>query len=885
MKKNCKLFAVVLFAALSVISCKNNFTEVENEIENTNEKAYLTFGINESTDRKITPSKLTWNEVNSIDLTKDSSVVKTWTTTAEKSAYDQMKADTSVALDTGKYTFAVTLKDNDGDILQKGKLKDVEIKVGENPLNFTSKPYLEGKGKLTVNCYGSDSTKIKMVNCHIYNIEKLAGDSHDNSFDKDKYQTSYSFSFDEIDCGIYRLYVQMTMDGAYTRRITECVEIQNKRETVFDFSYDEELKFYPVEYRFDDKDGTRVQFSDDSYNKTYTNTKTLPDASTITNAPQDATFLGWYYEGTKITEIPEVTNTIVVIKPAYEITTANANDLVAGVNVYNITPTDDTFDAICQKIQDGKIACGVLDLSNIATENIPEGAFKGSTVSKVILSENVKKIGASAFNECSELSKIAIPQSVESIGASAFSGCRKLEYITIPKNLTSIENEVFNGCSLLDDIEIPEGVTTIGEKAFNGCSSLSKINIPENVESIGASAFYSCQKLENITIPEKVTTIGDFAFSWCNGLKEIEIPASVKIIGKEAFKACRYLTKVTFETDSNLKSIGDSAFASCVKLPTITIPETVTTIGNYFFSGCKSLTNITIPEGITSIGDHAFDNCENLSTVTFSETSQLKTIGEYAFAGCSSLSEIKIPNSVTTIEKDVFFDCSTLENVEFEEDSELETFDKDALNNSPYSLLITIPYSKIDVFKSFLSKNYSSYSFKVNVEEGITSIEDGKFKKNYALKEISLPSTLTSIENNAFESCSKLEKIEIPASVTSIGDNAFNSCTSLSEVSIPGDSQLTNIGKYAFAGCSDLEEITIPSGITEINEGTFSNTGFSSIDLSGTNISRIGDYAFAYCNDLADCDIPEGLEKENIENTAFTGTQIDIESIYAARKI
>ena len=121
-----------MFAALSVISCKNNFIELENE--NTNEKAYLTFGINESSDRKITPSKLTWNEVNSIDLTKDSSVLKTWTTTAEKSAYEQMKADTSVALDAGKYTFAVTLKDNDGDILQKGELKDVEIKVGENPL-------------------------------------------------------------------------------------------------------------------------------------------------------------------------------------------------------------------------------------------------------------------------------------------------------------------------------------------------------------------------------------------------------------------------------------------------------------------------------------------------------------------------------------------------------------------------------------------------------------------------------------------------------------------------------------------------------------------------------------------------------------------------------
>lgn len=130
MKKINKLLSIFLTAALSVISCKNNFSELVNEAEYTNEKAYLSFGINESEERMVAPSVLAWEDVASIELTKNGSALKSWT------SYAQMKADTSIVLDAGKYTFAVTLKDKDGGILQTGELKDVEIKGGNNTLNF-----------------------------------------------------------------------------------------------------------------------------------------------------------------------------------------------------------------------------------------------------------------------------------------------------------------------------------------------------------------------------------------------------------------------------------------------------------------------------------------------------------------------------------------------------------------------------------------------------------------------------------------------------------------------------------------------------------------------------------------------------------------------------
>ena len=64
-------------------------------------------------------------------------------------------------------------------------------------------------------------------------------------------------------------------------------------------------------------------------------------------------------------------------------------------------------------------------------------------------------------------------------------------------------------------------------------------------------------------------------------------------------------------------SIGDSAFAGCSGLTSVTIPWGVTSIGEYTFRGCSSLTSVTIPESVTSIGERAFYGCSNLTDVYY----------------------------------------------------------------------------------------------------------------------------------------------------------------------------------------------------------------------------------------------------------------------------
>ena len=195
-------------------------------------------------------------------------------------------------------------------------------------------------------------------------------------------------------------------------------------------------------------------------------------------------------------------------------------------------------------------------------------------------------------------------------------------------------------------------------------------------------------------------------------------------------------------------SIGDSAFAGCTGLTSITIPYGVTNIGSYAFELCSSLTSITIPDGVTIIGDRAFYECSRLTSVEFGENSKLTRIGSSAFSGCSSLTSITIPASVTIIGESAFFECSSLENIT-------------------------------------VSKGNTVYH-----SAGNCLIETASKTLIAGCKTSVIPAdgSVTIIWEDAFYGCSSLTSITIPDSVTSIGRRAFYGCSSLTSVTFKNTS-------------------------------------------------------------------------------------------------
>ncbi|WP_302431093.1 leucine-rich repeat protein [uncultured Alistipes sp.] len=321
-----------------------------------------------------------------------------------------------------------------------------------------------------------------------------------------------------------------------------------------------------------------------------------------------------------------------------------------------------------------------LDIAEVNITALPIQAFyKSTNVENLILPNTLITIGEEMFYQ-SKLKTVVIPANATTIGNSAFEQCASLISIDIPDNVETIGTAVFWGCSSLTTVTFEKGsqLKTIGGGssyygAFSYCTALTSIEIPASVETIGASAFKGCSKLATVTFEKEsqLKTIGGGysepnyygVFSDCTALTSIEIPASVETIEAAAFKGCSSLATVTFEKGSQLKTIGGGDFPSY-----------------YYgaFSYCSSLTSIEIPASVETIKASAFKGCSSLATVTFENGSQLKTIGggypsSGTFADCTALTSIEIPASVETIEAAAFKGCSSLATVTFEKGSQLKT--------------------------------------------------------------------------------------------------------------------------------------------------------------------------------------------------------------------
>lgn len=209
-------------------------------------------------------------------------------------------------------------------------------------------------------------------------------------------------------------------------------------------------------------------------------------------------------------------------------------------------------------------------------------------------------------------------------------------------------------------------------------------------------------------------------------------------IENEAFKECSNLSSVTFDKESNLKTIGESAFEDCMLL-----------------------SEINIPKSVTSIGYNAFNRCISLSSVTFEQESKLSTIVSFAFCQCQSLSNIDIPKSVTFIGNSAFLGCSALSSVTFEGNAcqnaiSYDAFDGVGTLESPATLTLPDDWDNenlpIDNKTPWYGGYFNSNRYQIPIDQFKSEAENdideamGEYKSNKYLLSV-IANELNAIDN------------------------------------------------------------------------------------------------------------------------------------------
>ncbi len=387
-----------------------------------------------------------------------------------------------------------------------------------------------------------------------------------------------------------------------------------------------------------------------------------------------------------------------------------------------------------------------------------------------------------------------VTYTVTAIDKSVFKDKKTIVNLKIEENIKSIGANAFQNCVNLEKVEVPSTVTEIGECAFDNCTRLSHIvsrvksTFPIN-KNVFAESIYPTAKLyvPTVTSADYKTTAGweNFRHILVGDMKEVT------------------------QEDITYYLVQGQNIATLVKASTsaaeVTIPATVkdgeityhvTDIGAYAFSGIGSLKKLTISEGVKSVGIGAFQNCSNLDKVVL--PASLTSIGEFAFDKCNRLTLVR--NDAQTpigISENVFSVYTGKLNVPIGSGGQYR-------NADGWKLFSTIlEGDMLEAEVDGMTYAYVTGPRTATLMKGVTEATDLTIPSTITIGGVEY--TVTDIEESAFVNATSIVNLTISGGIKTIGANAFKNCSYLTKVELPAS--LTSIGSGAFSKCDRLSHV------------------------------------------------------------------------------
>ncbi|MCR5417320.1 MAG: leucine-rich repeat domain-containing protein [Lachnospiraceae bacterium] len=459
---------------------------------------------------------------------------------------------------------------------------------------------------------------------------------------------------------------------------------------------------------------------------------------------------------------------------------------------------------------------------------------------KEIEATDLKVIGDGAFEKCKKLEVIDIPDSVTTIGNNAFSGCENAREIRFGANVTTLGTGCFSKLPITS-VTIPRKVTALPDNLFADCKNLSSVVIPEGVTQAGSSLFTGCSSLTQVTLPSTVRKYKD-VFSGAPSIVEAVYPASSDTEVNILAQNCDSLKKLTI--GEGIQKVGYVA-NNCPKLEQINLPASlkistyrqcikgcprIKTAGpgsgynlnykwkdeipSWFFSQSDSIQEITA-DGVTAIRSSAFYGNKCLCRLTVGASVEL--IEESVCYGCLNLGELTFAQGsrLKEIKRMAFRDCEKIQRVELPEG--LQTIEDLIFSGCCDLSEVVIPASLTEIESGTFSgcpdiktagPAGDGHSYNVTLKNK-DLVPKYLFCRADFLESAVLPENCSEIGYAAFSTCPNLRSVAIPNTVIVIGGSAFNQDLNLKNVRIPP--YVEEIGSSAFNGCKKIKSMTFPA--------------------------------------------------------------------------
>jgi len=262
-------------------------------------------------------------------------------------------------------------------------------------------------------------------------------------------------------------------------------------------------------------------------------------------------------------------------------------------------------------------------------------------------------------------------------------------------------------------------------------------------------------------------------------------------------------SEVTYNTRKfKVTSIGESAFAYCDSLTSITIPNTVNSIGPYAFWKSYHISRIILEDGETTLKIGGVNSSSSDSRQDFCfEKYYFENEGykDRELFYCGRDIEKTPPYIINGVKKIVIGKyVNSFVNYGF---SYNPVCDSLIINDSD-SLLETDMHCRHFLYlgrnaHAEFGRDKYYYCNKIEIGKKVTHINYGNFRY-CVFRDITIPKNVKHIGRSSFSFCNKLKNIELSENVECIEDNAF-------------------------AGCDSLETLVIGSGVKQIWSNAFSS--------------------------------------------------------------